>query len=495
MQNRYAGDIGDFGKLGLLRALQRAGLSIGVNWYLVPDEQHNNDGKFTQYPELRPCDPELYGKLQKIASSDRRSVAALQTSDLLNAVYFDGELDFRGKTKDERTALRAVWHQKALKVLSDVQLVFVDPDNGLLVPSAKDTPKENKFVTPEELGDYYAQGAGIVYYQHKARHPDAYYARTNEELLTSFEGASGFGLKFKKTSQRYYFFILHPEQTEAVSNAVDALLASPWGDLFEPVMPSPVTGIRLALDPATSPEAVEFFSSHEEESLSPYELATALIKCDRTHPMPRVLFDFIVSLYEEAAGEGDPDGMNDLGALYYDGRGCEQNYAKAVEWYRRAAAAGSPLARENLGYCYYYGRAAEPDYEKAFHCFLPGALEGRLTSLYKIGDMYRNGYYVKKDPAQAFHIYERCLDLMTDEAAAETAGPVYLRLGDAFLQGVGTETNAKNALVCYQRAERFLYDMVAEGDVLYARSLHLAIEGQEKARRLLLSSLPGETKI
>ena len=39
MQNRYTGDIGDFGKLGLLRQLRQTGLSIGVNWYLTPDER------------------------------------------------------------------------------------------------------------------------------------------------------------------------------------------------------------------------------------------------------------------------------------------------------------------------------------------------------------------------------------------------------------------------------------------------------------------------
>lgn len=44
MQNRYVGDIGDFGKLGLLRQLHKTGLSIGVNWYLTPDETHNGDG-------------------------------------------------------------------------------------------------------------------------------------------------------------------------------------------------------------------------------------------------------------------------------------------------------------------------------------------------------------------------------------------------------------------------------------------------------------------
>jgi hypothetical protein len=44
MQNRYAGDISDFGKLGLLRQLSKTGLSVGVNWYLTPDGTHNGDG-------------------------------------------------------------------------------------------------------------------------------------------------------------------------------------------------------------------------------------------------------------------------------------------------------------------------------------------------------------------------------------------------------------------------------------------------------------------
>ena len=49
MQNRYSGDLGDFSKLGLLRHLSQTGLSIGLNWYLVPDEDHNNDGMHTGY--------------------------------------------------------------------------------------------------------------------------------------------------------------------------------------------------------------------------------------------------------------------------------------------------------------------------------------------------------------------------------------------------------------------------------------------------------------
>ena len=35
MQDRYAGDIGDYGKFGLLKALQAEGFRLGINWYMA----------------------------------------------------------------------------------------------------------------------------------------------------------------------------------------------------------------------------------------------------------------------------------------------------------------------------------------------------------------------------------------------------------------------------------------------------------------------------
>lgn len=76
------------------------------------------------------------------------------------------------------------------------------------------------------------------------------------------------------------------------------------------------------------------------------------------------------------------------------------------------------------------------------------------------------------------------------EAAKFVAGPVHLRLGKMFLNGLGTEKNYRNALICYQKAEAFLYDMVAAGDPKYKKSLQAAISGQAKVRELLLDELP-----
>ena len=250
----------------------------------------------------------------------------------------------------------------------------------------------------------------------------------------------------------------------------------------------------LKPDPGLLPETAEFLETHADADLTDYELATALVRCDRTAVMPRELFDFIVGLYLTAIGEGNADAMNDLGALYYDGRGCGQDFTRAVCYYDMAAKAGSRQAQENLGYCYYYGRNVPVDYEKAFRYFALGAFDGHLISLYKIGDMYRNGHYVEKNPKEAFAIYMHCLALMNDESAEKAAGPIYLRIGNALLNGEGVGENPKNALAAFQRAELYLYDMVTAGSEMYKSSLQAAIAGQAKARAKLAEALPGQER-
>ena len=65
MQDRYAGDIGDFGKFGLLRELKRQGFSIGINWYKTEpgDSEKHEDGKYPIPESLHRCDPWLAERL------------------------------------------------------------------------------------------------------------------------------------------------------------------------------------------------------------------------------------------------------------------------------------------------------------------------------------------------------------------------------------------------------------------------------------------------
>lgn len=237
MQNRYTGDIGDYSKLGLLRALQSAGFSIGLNWYLTPDETHNSDGRHTDYlhqDKYRACDPDLWLGLKAIVDGDNREVRYMENDDILQAKFFSDCLDFRGMKKAERIERRAEWFAKSLDVMGGNDIVCVDPDNGLVVPSAKWKPKENKYVLPEELVSYYAQGSTVIYYQHKARRKDPFYTDQLKALLRrkDLPGASGLALKFEKVSQRYYMFIVQPRHRVMVEKTVRDLLSSDWGKHF-----------------------------------------------------------------------------------------------------------------------------------------------------------------------------------------------------------------------------------------------------------------------
>ena len=158
----------------------------------------------------------------------------MENDGILQATFFSDCLDFRGMRKAKRIERRAEWFAKSLDVMAGKDIVCVDPDNGLVVPSAKGRPKENKYVLPEELARYYAQGSTVVYYQHKARYKDEHYTKQLKVLLRreDLSGASGLALKFEKVSQRYYMFIIQPRHREMVEKSVQDMLSTSWGDHF-----------------------------------------------------------------------------------------------------------------------------------------------------------------------------------------------------------------------------------------------------------------------
>ena len=109
MQDRYAGDIGDFGKFSLLSELAKQGLSIGVNWYKTEPltAETNNDGRYIDIPRsLRECNPALADKLSVISKCEDRSIQALKEARLIpRAVYYSEPVSVSN---------RVDWHNQAL---------------------------------------------------------------------------------------------------------------------------------------------------------------------------------------------------------------------------------------------------------------------------------------------------------------------------------------------------------------------------------------------
>lgn len=175
----------------------------------------------------------------------------------------------------------------------------------------------------------------------------------------------------------------------------------------------------------------------------------------RKEPMPKTVRDLVEGILLEGIDDNCAVSATNLGALYYSGMIGEQSYEKARKYYEIAAENGEEQAIENLGYCYYYGRSCEVNFEKAYAYFAKGAFLGRINSLYKIGDMYKNGYYVKQDEQTAYKIYNQCLSVIADKPNEheEDAADIFVRIADCFVNGIGCEKNAMDALYWAQKAE------------------------------------------
>lgn len=94
------GDVGDFGKYGLLNEIynhSNGNIKLGVNWYKVSKEEDNNDGKHIDYLEdnfkakasyIR-CFPELYDQLKGIVQNNNRTLSEIERSKIcLKTLFF-----------------------------------------------------------------------------------------------------------------------------------------------------------------------------------------------------------------------------------------------------------------------------------------------------------------------------------------------------------------------------------------------------------------------
>lgn len=240
----------DARELGLLRHLTSGAppLSLGVLWYRVQDESHNNDGRHTSYltssaqqhADLRACDPPLATALATLVASGRRSIADLErAADLPPSTRFHATpLDLAGTAVADRPSTRDAWFAAALSAVRDTDIVFLDPDNGLEAPSATEgQAKIVKYASYGDLEALRARGHSLVVYHHLGRtggtHPEQV-ATLRNTLAQRLElpGLPG-ALTFRKGSARTFFIIPAPAHEHALAQRLEALAESPWAEMFE----------------------------------------------------------------------------------------------------------------------------------------------------------------------------------------------------------------------------------------------------------------------
>ena len=244
MQDCYAGDIGDFGKYGLLRWLcgmfdDDDPLSLGVLWYRYEKCDGGGDTKYRYFDvksrEYECCDPDLFSVLRLIVYEDRagvrrRKIESIEKNDVLptETVYFSREISRQS---------REDWVKEGQLAIKGSQLVFFDPNTGIRPPNDA-LPKRRKYVYYDEIAPCWERGQSIVVYQHHARTwmkmrasvEDQIEARIDE--LRNELGISSpvYALRFKA---RTFFVAPQPEHSCLLSGRLFRFIGSPWREHFK----------------------------------------------------------------------------------------------------------------------------------------------------------------------------------------------------------------------------------------------------------------------
>jgi hypothetical protein len=212
MQNRYVGDVGDYLKLGILRALS-PGHRLGVAWWLYPDGS-NRDGRHIEYlhqpVRWRQFDPPLFDALAETVASGQRDVRALESAHILPGTVFASEMIPSFGPIAGRQQSRQEWFARVRQKLIDCDLVSVDPDNGLQPDGfSHGSAKAGKSVLTNELLELARPGRCLIVYHHQTRRTGGHHSEIEHwaERLRATGFATVDALRARPYSPRVYFLL------------------------------------------------------------------------------------------------------------------------------------------------------------------------------------------------------------------------------------------------------------------------------------------------
>jgi hypothetical protein len=131
--------------------------------------------------------------------------------------------------------MRSVWYKKSIEKLKESDIIFCDPDNGLIVKSvSQKSNKSDKYILHDELVSYYQEGKSLVFYNHRCREQEQIYLQRFQPLIQrkELEGAEWRALKFVRGTIRDYIFILQPKHSGAIDIAINNMLETNWKKHF-----------------------------------------------------------------------------------------------------------------------------------------------------------------------------------------------------------------------------------------------------------------------
>ena len=161
----------------------------------------------------------------------------------------------------------------------------------------------------------------------------------------------------------------------------------------------------------------------------------------------------IMGYLKTAVKAGNTEAMNQVGAMFAEGRLVDEDKKQAYEFYKMASDRGHALATSNLGFCYLYGIGTDVNEQEAYMAFSKATALGIGDAEVRLGDMFRMGIYVNEDKKNAFEMYRNAarkasVDL-SDWGNMQVYSDASRRLGDCYYYGEGTEADRTEAVRWY----------------------------------------------
>ena len=242
MQDCYVGDIGDFGKYGLLRWLcgmrdDDGPLSLGVLWYHF--ECCDGGGaidylKSSNRVRYACCDRQLFSTMRSIVCNNERAIATIEASNVLKlkfeTKFFSDKMIFANKNgREAKEKARKTWVSAGLRAVQDADLVFVDPNTGLRNPAAdKGKSRSEKHAYYDEMMELWQRGQSLVVYQHVRGSVDKMIAKRRREFR-KYGAPEPIVLWWHRGTARLYFILPASAHVKRLRARTCDLLDSEWG--------------------------------------------------------------------------------------------------------------------------------------------------------------------------------------------------------------------------------------------------------------------------
>ena len=176
MQERYLGDIHDFMKLNFLEFIsKKIKNKIGLNWYLVDPKNIGNSELSLNNGEQRNFISEdkyinrnkrLVNELQSLKKRTNRLIA-----DYTKKTYLNDYLNFYNEKIT--TLNRLQWFKDSILFFKNNDVLFLDPDNGLITESESNNSKRSiKYISYKEISYLYELGKTIFFCQFQSLNVD-----------------------------------------------------------------------------------------------------------------------------------------------------------------------------------------------------------------------------------------------------------------------------------------------------------------------------------